>query len=178
MCCGITQAAGPGERLLNLGLNPDCSAAVPLSVMILCDDSLKANAAVFRELRNLIAAQASPPKHAALDFRCVLHSISLIRRTMILGFPDFWSNVVRLGHLFESSSYRRDFTSALKQVIASSFRRIPVHTMPEESEHWRRKRAAALKTLADVPSEKPSSRFLSLLRMEAPWFSHQIVHPI
>jgi hypothetical protein len=161
------EVCGVGERLLKIGIAAESFAkAVPLSVMVVCDDNLKANTLVFNELRNKLAEQGHVA-HAAMNFKCGLHTVSLTRRPIALSVPNYWTTLVRLGHLFESSTYRKDFAAALEAVIRSHFKWIPCSTMPPESAAWRRIRAQALKTDCDAPSNAVSPRLLRLFAMEA-----------
>ena len=144
-------------------MDPRCCDKIPFSVLILCDDSLRANTVVFNELRRLIGEQENV-KHAVLNFKCGLHSVSLTRRPIALSIPNYWTTLVRLGHLFESGSYRFDFCKAMDEVIETSFRRVPVDSLPAKHQDWKDQRANVLNINRELSGKCP--RVLCLVGME------------
>ena len=59
--------------------------------------------------------ESQGPDKCCLGFRvrCCNHQLSLVRKPIALSVPHFWSTLVRLGHLFEMSSFRRSLATAL-----------------------------------------------------------------
>jgi hypothetical protein len=165
-----TKVLGVGHRFLNLGLNPQVDQCIPLVVQCVCDDSFRANAVVFREIRKKVQEQAEV-RHLALNMKCSIHLGNLIRKSLVLSIPGYWSTVVRLGHLFQLSRFRRRFKAAMNYVVETSFQWIPVFEFPNEITTWTNSRADALNLWTDEPGSKPSKRFLDLMALNAPSLS-------
>ena len=114
--------------------------------------SLAANDVVFANERKKIqtrsAGQAvgSNTRFVAYRAKCGIHKISLIRKPLILSIPGFWITIVRLGHLFESYSFKSKFRSASLEVITRQFRRIEVQSLPPQAADWKRKTMSIMET--------------------------------
>ena len=137
---------------------------VPLFIQSICDDSFRANAVVFRQIRQRIQSQ-SEIRHVALNTKCGIHLGNLIRKSLVLSVPGFWSTVVRLGHLFEVSRFRTRFKASMKMVLESCFEWVPVQQLPPESKNWAMQKMTLLSLWNDDPGARPSKRFLDLLRL-------------
>lgn len=72
-----------------------------------------------------------------LGFYCGIHQLALSRKSIIFGFPNFWSAITRLSHLFEVETFRTQFRAAVVQEICNAHQYIPVSTLPEQSPSWR-----------------------------------------
>ena len=84
-------------------------------------DALKANMAAWRIERAHLQSQRvhSDARLLGLNFKCLVHTLNLIRKPMVLPIPGFWSTLVRFAHLMESYSFRTGFTAALLRVLQS-----------------------------------------------------------
>ena len=137
LCC----AAGVGRCLRAIGFPSmqDIKAKYCCSVWV--TDSLKTNLKVFNEEREQLArlrtSAASMSLHVGLHMTCCIHKLSLIRRPLVLIPRDYWSNVVRLAHLFESRSFKKRFEQSLAHVVLQSFKRRVVHELLAATDVWR-----------------------------------------
>jgi hypothetical protein len=151
MFCGfmswlVFSAHGVGQRLLNLGLLAETFSQVRLSVVLVMGDALKANDTMFNMLRAWVAysrriqqrARDDSVLHAALQLRCLIHQLNLTRRPLALCFNNYWSTMVRLGHLYESSAFKAHFRDSMIAVISGSFVFRRVDQLPQASVQWRR----------------------------------------
>ena len=50
--------------------------------------------------------------------------------------PRFWTTLVRLGHLFESAAWKRQFAKAMASVIIANFQYFAVAKHPAEMQKW------------------------------------------
>lgn len=91
---------------------------------IFVGDALPTNDAVYR-LQKQQLMKLSPKRHLSLRVRCILHQICLVRRPAVLSIDSFWTTLVRLGHLFEQASFKKQFATAMVQVFhkAGNFQR-------------------------------------------------------
>lgn len=110
-------ASGLGSVWRRLGLENDVLAHSDWKVCAFIGDALKANDSAWRmegERRKRFIESQGPDK-CCLGFRvrCCNHQLSLVRKPIALSVPHFWSTLVRLGHLFEMSSFRRSLATAL-----------------------------------------------------------------
>ena len=119
---------------------------IPVQVLVVCWDSLKTNMAVLKGLRYA----------SHLSIRCSLHQITLCRKPLLFQWKGHWSTIVRLAHLFEAHSFRRQFQRCLLKIISSSFFVIPVLEMPNESRAWQDERNRSSGLLTEDPSYKAS----------------------
>jgi hypothetical protein len=157
---------GVGQRFVNLGLNAAVDTKIPIIVECLIDDSFKANSLVFKEIRRRIVAQ-DKVRHLALNVKCQIHLCNLIRKTLVLSTPGYWSSVVRLGHLFEVARFRRLFSLAMNGVIEANFCYIPVFALPSQASMWNCQARSKLNLWSDDPGSKPSKRYLELMSLLA-----------
>jgi hypothetical protein len=134
---------GAGRRWFDLKLPDNLFNRVKMSVWFFVADSLKANDTVFGYIRQLLThlrrKAAGGPKFTALQVRCLIHQVNLTRRPLALCFDGFWSTLVRLGHLFESSSFKESFKDSLAAVVSEMFRYLPVEQLPQDAIESRRK---------------------------------------
>ena len=151
-----------GYRLQSWGLPGNLFQRVRCQVFVSVCDALKANNTVFRQLSKIVHYQrqqrqapsnteeAQPCESYVLQVHCMIHQCSLTRRTMVLGFEGFWSTLVRLGHLFESHSFRQRFQAALAKLVHENFQYIQCGScMPPDAVHWREKKIRCLRLYCD-----------------------------
>ncbi|CAE7840035.1 unnamed protein product [Symbiodinium sp. CCMP2592] len=135
--CGIA-----GQRWQKWGILQRLFRFVKSHILIFISDALKANDALFRALAKKTVdaskepCERQPSATLVMHVHCLVHQAALVRRTLALGIPGFWSNLVRLGHLFESHNFRQRFQAAMSKVICDSFDFV-VCEPPEEAEVWR-----------------------------------------
>ena len=91
-------------------------------VHIFVGDALPTNTAVFKLERRLQrqALQSGGWGILSLRIKCVLHQVCLVRRPAVLSVDRFWATLVRLAHLFEQHSFKRQFTLAVVQILRSA----------------------------------------------------------
>ena len=79
-------------------------------------DAAKTNSAIFRiQKRRQLAAGTK--RKLSIQVKCLLHQICLVRRPSILAIDSYWSTVVRLAHLFENWSFKRQFGISLLHIL-------------------------------------------------------------
>ena len=116
---------------------------VQIQGTILSLDSLKANVSMLKHFRAAVNSHCKKSEcrdtqiHPLLGILCMLHQLALARTPILLGFRGFWSSVVRLAHLFENHSFRRQFRLALLRVLCDNFTYVPVSEMPQGFAQWR-----------------------------------------
>lgn len=155
---------GVGQRFLNLGFNPTAAESIPVIVQCITDDSFRANAVVFREIRRMVCVQQSP-RHLAINLKCAIHLGNLIRKSLVLSINGYWTTVVRLGHLFELSKFRKSFVEAMRSVIQSSFSWVPVFALPAGMSSWSNQTLDLLGLWSDEPGSKASKRYSNLMSL-------------
>ena len=139
-----------------------------------CHDALKTNQ-VMRNTHRLEtfvankARQPNSPYNTYFDINCLIHQFGLSRKHVFTFFKGFWSNVVRLGHLFETHSFRRQFLEAMTYVIITNFGffKVPVgNALPPEIQVWKteRKRILNIPVAADDIFHIPSGRLAREVR--------------
>ena len=148
--CGIA-----GQRLQKWGIVRDLFRFVKSHVLIFISDALKANDSLVRILAHE-SVQASkqicddqPASTMVIQVHCLVHQAALTRRTVALGVPGFWPNLVQLGHLFESHNFRQRFQAAMAKVVCDSFEYLPVSEMPAEARVWKQLTIDHLKLHSD-----------------------------
>ena len=134
---------------------------IPIQCLVVVWDSLKTNMAVLKGLRIAgVTKQQSEHNdgflYPLISIRCGLHQIALCRKPLLFQFKGHYSSIVRLAHLFETHSFRKQFQRSLLRVISSSFMWIPVVELPRESFLWQEERNRASGILNDDPSYKSS----------------------
>lgn len=126
------------------------TSQIPIHCLAITWDSLKTNLAVLKGLRTaafakqkLESASTSDNVFPLLSARCGLHQIALSRKQLLFYFKNHWSAIVRLGHLFESQSFRLQFRNALLRVVGSNFDFISVSQLRKDHKLWSAERARA-----------------------------------
>ena len=133
------------------GLGFSSVADATLMVFGVCRDALKTNSPVIRELKKHIAkaardkrAGAHQPHLLCIDIKCLTHQFGLLRKDIALAFSGYWPNVVRLGHLFESCSFRKRFKKFGTYLVVQNFKFILVPCLPEKIHEWLEERRKSL----------------------------------
>lgn len=113
-------ARGIGTIWHRLGLQRDAFSAVPWKTCVFIGDALRANDSAWRiERMHRLKAIQDNVSSACLGLRlkCCNHQLSLVRKPTVLSVKAFWTTLVRLGHLFEQSSFRRSLASAFVSLL-------------------------------------------------------------
>ena len=132
-----------GQRLQKWGIVRDLFRFVKSHVLIFISDALKANDSLVRVLAHESVEKSKqvcddqPASTMMIHVHCLVHQAALTRRTLALGLPGFWSNLVRLGHLFESHNFRQRFHAAMAKVVCDSFQFVEVSELPAEARVWK-----------------------------------------
>jgi hypothetical protein len=141
---------GVGQHLISLGLDSSLLRLIRLTLTVFIGDALKTNDSLFHELRCqtvLANLRDVAKKHAALRVKCLLHQSCLIRRPLALCFDGFWSTQVRLGHLFESCSFKLAFNDSLVAVVEDLFDFLLVGAVPDSCQLHRSRAIRSLRSL-------------------------------
>lgn len=91
--------------------------------------------------------------------------LCLIRKNLALRIPGYWSTLVRLGHLFESYSFRKKFYVAIAKLIKDNFDYMKVVELPAAAGDWRRDKITRLRLFSDTGGPSTITR---LTRHDAP----------
>ena len=132
--CALLTASGLGEMFERFGLAKDLVKPVPWKTFLFVGDALKANGAAFRTECQQLRKKDSTGKHLALRLKCTVHQICLIRKPIVLMVPKLWTTIVRLGHLFETLSFRKSFATTMASIVRKSFTYLPVAEIPHQTE--------------------------------------------
>lgn len=127
-----------GWRLQCWGVPSNLSQRVKQHTFVYMGDALRVNDAVFRHFVQTIHDQGSKTSTAtcALQIHCSIHQLSLTRRYVALGFEGYFSQLVRLGHLFESHGFRSKFQVAMTKLIQQHFTYVRVTQLPPEATEY------------------------------------------
>ena len=152
----------PGSRWHKFGLKSGLLAKVPFVCHIMCFDSLSTNIKVLKMLRRLFYRRSRPQQQCQQPVEpkpedqaqlltglvCGIHQLALARKSLLFYHSGFWSNIVRLSHLFSTQTFRVQFRSALFAVIAESFSHITVSHLPAQHREWKSERDRLLNLAA------------------------------
>ena len=116
----VVTGSGVGAKLLSLGCRQIAASQAHFRTLVLMGHSLRANdaawqqeTAVMRQERESADGGAVAHRTAGLRLRCSNHQLCLVRRPLVLSIPNYWTTLVRLGHLFETHSFKRAFAGAM-----------------------------------------------------------------
>ena len=126
-----------------VGISQDFAKDVRLQGTVMVYDSLKANVSMFKMVREAVHKHhksATDNLYPVLGLVCLLHQLSLARKPILFGFANYWSNVVRLAHLFEGQGFRTQFRVALLGVLHDSFSFVAVSELPSDAAQWQQER--------------------------------------
>lgn len=115
-CWLVASASGVGSIWRLLGCSSTLVETVKWRTLILMGDALRANDAAWKT-ETRIRAKNSAKGNLGIRLKCNNHQMSLVRKPAILSIERFWSTVVRLGHLLETYSFRRNLASALVSLL-------------------------------------------------------------
>ena len=118
----VSTAQGLGSQWIGLGAPPDLTSKCKWKTTILVGDALKANIAAWKVELSLLAKQrqdqsSQSQRVLGLRIKCMNHQVALIRKPIALGREHVWTSLVRLGHLFETHSFRRASSHALMSYV-------------------------------------------------------------
>lgn len=122
-----------------MGVHADLTKIALFRTFVFVGDSLRANHKAFDlELAMLHQLRQDPTSkgHLALKVQCAMHQTCLIRKPAVLLIPHYWATLVRLSHLFETLSFRKQLATALTEVISSSFVHIQQMELPPDMILW------------------------------------------
>lgn len=151
-------------RFQTFKLPENLAERVPIQGLAVCFDSLVTNLSVFKDIRSAIHRQhTKDPKdghvYPALAVCCLIHQLALSRKATLMGFPGYWSAVVRLGHIFEVQSFRLQFRRALLSVVYDSFQYVAVPSLPNDYRTWRQERQRITGEISGAASRHNKKRF-------------------
>ena len=125
----LVTATGLGAKWLKLGCQEFQSK---WKTVVLIGDALKANDAAWKGEKFSLAKQHKTNHCRVLGLRvkCAVHQLALVRKPTVLSIEKYWSTLVRLGHLYETHSFRRSLGSAIMSVLQreGAFQRISCST--------------------------------------------------
>ena len=105
-------ANGTGQFWKKLGLPVENAVAAEWRTCVFIGDALKANDKAWS-----LEANTRNRSSLGLRIKCCNHQLSLVRRPAVLSVERFWSTLVRLGHLCESSAFRKSLAQALVTLL-------------------------------------------------------------
>lgn len=151
MACSLITSHGVGSLLQRWGVPQDLFQSTSgFRTLVFVGDSLKANGKAYSLEQERLHAKrcvdSSYKKNLSLKIKCSMHQVSLIRKPICLFIPRFWSTLVRLSHLYETLSFRKQMATTLTAVLASSFVHIQTVDLPVEMSMWAQ-RAERLKSM-------------------------------
>ena len=156
--CGVA-----GSRLTALGVPPDLYRHVKRHVLVFAGDANKVNDSMFSQLTkvvhhwhqgSIVLDDGGPvPKDTftvAFQVRCLIHQVCLTRKTLAMGIESYWSTLVRLGHLFESHTWRQKFYVSIAAIVRENYSYIRVAELPEITGEWKSKNVRELRLFSDT----------------------------
>ena len=99
-----------GWKLQPWGIPKDLFKNVRRQMFCFVGDALRVNDSLFKFLAQAVCNQTFGDRDPAcfvMQVYCQIHQLALTRKVIALGFPGYWTNLVRLGHLFESHAFRQ-----------------------------------------------------------------------
>ena len=134
----LVSASGLGEIWQRLGCDERLLNASRLRTMVFMGDALRANEAAWKAER-AARLKAGDVRSLGIRLKCSNHQLCLVRKPTVLSIPNFWTTIVRLGHLMETQSFRRSFAAGLVALLQQEgqFVRVPVYELPEDMQTWK-----------------------------------------
>ena len=139
----LTFLGKTSSRFQCFGLGCTAFDQFPIQGTLVCFDSLVVNLSMLKTLRVMVKLKSASEQrvlHPLLATVCLLHQCQLVRKPLIYHFTGFWASITRLAHLFESSSFRQYFKTALISVVRRSFRVIHITHLPDAAADWKQAR--------------------------------------
>ena len=150
-----------GQRLKALGVPDDIFAGVRTQVFVFAGDANKVNTAIFSCITKAVhyheEEEGGDPRTIAFLLRCTIHQVCLTRKVLALGVDGYWSSLVRLGHLFESHTFRQRFYTAMAQLIRENFDFFEVASLPPGTVAWKQDSIRKLRLFSDSGSQSSPS---------------------
>ena len=164
-----------GWRLRPWGIPSDILKTVRNHTFIFVGDALPVNTAVCKFLTQCLQ-RPGPTQSTVLQIQCNIHQVSLTRKTVVLGFGGYWSTLVRMGHLWESHTFRQRFQACMAKIIQENFQYIRVQSLPPEAFNWSQRKIDSLRMYLDIghqgcggsrgnKRDKPSTRLKVLVKL-------------
>ena len=157
MACSLVTAGGVGELFERCGVPNDIyQGDASFRTFVFVGDSLRANDRAYAIERGRLLqkrkTEESYKRNSLLKIKCCVHQIALIRKPVVLLIPRYWTTLVRISHLFETVSFRKQMAAVLTRVICKCFVCIQSPTVDPNMPNWRRKAEFLEKTyLAKSP---------------------------
>jgi hypothetical protein len=139
----VISMAGIGATFQLFGVVLEMFMNASYIATCVCRDALYANRRISRSAKDIIRNQKDDvdgPTHVFLDIECCVHQVGLIRQVICLYFNGYWTNLVRLGNLFDSCSFRSKWQEGICLVILEDCQEInmfPSTLLPSEVCGWR-----------------------------------------
>lgn len=155
-----------GVLFAYMGLLPEHIRCCQFVLHVCCTDALSTNISKVNKAKECMhRMRVAPgsedfPVELFLHILCFIHQWALMRKIVCLCIPGFWTNLVRLGHLFESATFRSKFSEAVIQVVAADFHWHRVAQLPPEVDQWKQFRRKQLKV------DKPYSEISHTVRLD------------
>lgn len=132
--CAMVTSAGIGAMFAQFGLQKEALPLTSWRTFAFVGDALKANDSAYRrECEEMAKRKRSDSKHLAIRVKCGIHQLCLIRKPVVLMVDRLWSTVVRLSHLFESMTFRKNFARTMASLVSASFVFVPATELPSNS---------------------------------------------
>ena len=142
----------------------------------LAGDANKVNDSMFSQMTRAVQEHGSNSTDsnsnnihcvAAFQLHCLIHQACLTRKQLALGFDSYWSTLVRLGHLFESRTFRKRFYAAVTKIVRGHFDFFLVQELPAEANIWKEAKINGLKLFSDGGGRagKMSRRYKTLQKI-------------
>ena len=142
-----------GWRFHAWGVPRNLFCNVQQHVMCFVGDALKVNDSLFQRITQAVHESQGDDQTSrsfALQIHCGIHQIGLTRKTLALGFHNYWSTLVRLGHLFSSHAFRQKFRASMVKIVQQDFQFVEVAQLPPQVEEWNQLKIQQLKLYADT----------------------------
>ena len=108
----LVTANGFGAMWSKFGLPANTGMNAKWRTFVFVGDALKANDAAWA-----YETQVKNRTSLGVRIKCANHQLSLVRRPAVLSVERFWSTLVRLGHLYENSSFRKALARSLVKLL-------------------------------------------------------------
>ncbi len=122
----LVSSSGLGTHWLRLQCPETLFDRVRWRSFVLIGDALKANDAAWKSEMRILSEQrrkqgqnfdSAIHRVLGLRMRCGVHQAALIRKPVALSIENYWTTLVRLGHLYEQYSFRRAISGALVSLM-------------------------------------------------------------
>ena len=112
----VLTASGPGMIWKRLGCPDSFLSNTKWRTTLLMGDALRANDKAWR-CDTAARLRVGDPESLGMRLRCSNHQLCLVRKPTVLSVERMWSTIVRLGHLYETQSFRRTLAAAFVKLL-------------------------------------------------------------